>query len=74
MLIKLKVHADSRKNEVVRRAADSFEVWVKAEPREGAANRAALDLLARELGVAAARLRLIKGATSPAKIVEVYGL
>ena len=71
MLIKLKVHADSRERRVERRAADSYEIWVKARPREGAANREALAALAAALGARSGDLRLVKGATSPAKIVEL---
>ncbi|MFA6091986.1 MAG: DUF167 domain-containing protein [Elusimicrobiota bacterium] len=71
MLIKLRVHPDARKNEVLRKAADLYEIWVRAPAQEGRANAACLELLGRALGVPAGRLRLIKGGRSPSKIVEV---
>lgn len=72
-LYKVKVHADSREDRILRRGPDSYETWVRAEPREGRANAAVLGLLAKELGVEAKRLRIVKGAASPSKIVSLLG-
>lgn len=72
-LFKVKVHAGSREDRLVVRGADSFEVWVRAAPERGQANAAVLALLSRHLGVAAKRLRIVKGATSPSKIVTLLG-
>ena len=44
---------------------------VRAKPEDGAANAAVLALLARALGVAASRLRLLRGATSRDKLVAL---
>ena len=66
--IKVKVHAGEKKNQLVQKASDSFEVWVKAPAQEGRANEAVRTLLAQALGVAENQLSLVKGATSPAKI------
>lgn len=54
----------------MQKAPDAFEIWVKAPAERGEANRAVAALVARELGLEAKKLRLIKGATSPAKIFE----
>ncbi|MBI3548309.1 MAG: DUF167 domain-containing protein [Elusimicrobia bacterium] len=72
MLIKLKVHPDSRKTALERKADDAFEVWVKAPAENGRANAAALAQLAAALGTDARKLHIVKGATSPSKIVKVY--
>ncbi len=72
-LIKLKVKAGSRRDCTLRRAEDSFEICVRAPAARGLANQAALAALGLALGVEAKRLRIIKGSTSPAKIVQVYG-
>ncbi len=72
-LIKLKVKAGSRKEAVLRRGEDSYEISVRAPAERGLANHAALAALGAALGVEAKRLRIIKGSTSPAKIVQVYG-
>jgi len=69
--VKIKVHAGCKMSKTVRRAQDSFEVWVKAEAERGQANAAMLSAVARELGVEAKTLRIIKGAHSPAKIIEM---
>lgn len=66
--IKVKVHADEKKNKIVQKSADTYEIWVKAPAQEGRANEAVRTVLAGQLGVAENKLSLIKGATSPAKI------
>lgn len=71
MLLKLRVHPDSKKDALEKRASDHYEVWVKAPAENNKANVACLTLLGRELGIEPRRIRLIKGAHSPSKIVEV---
>ena len=71
MYIKVKVHADEKKEQIIQKSPDTFEVWVKAPAREGRANIAVIKLLATTLGKEAKLFRLIKGATSPAKIFEI---
>ena len=66
--IKVKVHADEKKNKIVQKAEDSFEIWVKAPAEQGRANEAVRAILAGYVGVPENKLSLIKGATSPAKI------
>jgi uncharacterized protein len=46
-------------------------VKVRAKPQDGAANAAVLALLAQALGVAASRLRMLRGATGRAKVVQL---
>jgi uncharacterized protein YggU (UPF0235/DUF167 family) len=46
-------------------------VKVRARPHEGAANEAVLALLARALGIATSRLRLLRGATGRQKAVQL---
>lgn len=71
MLIKLKVHPDSKQTPVVKKADDAYEVWVKAPAERGLANRSALQALAKVLNQNVGKLYIIKGATSPNKIVKV---
>ena len=70
MFYKLKVHPDSKRERISAKGPDSFEIWVKAPAERGLANAAALRLLAGELRMEPKRLMLVKGATSPAKIVR----
>lgn len=66
--IKVKVHAWEKKNKLVQKAPDTFELWVKAPAEQGRANEAVRTLLAQHLNLPENKLSLIKGATAPAKI------
>lgn len=66
--LKVKVHAGEKKEKLLQKAPDSFEIWVKAPAERGLANAAVRAALAAHLGVAENKLSLVKGATSPAKI------
>ncbi len=70
MLLKVKVHPNSRRDEVIRKDADAFEIFVRVKPVEGRANDAVLDLLSDYLKMPRSRVRLLRGATSRNKIVE----
>lgn len=72
-LLRVKVHADARENRLEIKAPGLYEVWVKAAPEQGKANAAVLALLAQRLDIPAKKLRIIKGATSPSKIVAILG-
>jgi hypothetical protein len=73
MLIKLKVHAGSKTRLLTKKSADSYEAWVRAPAENGRANQEVLGALAGALGIEAKRLHIVKGATSPSKIVKVLG-
>ena len=66
--LKVKVHADEKKDKLVRKSIDTFEIWVKAPAERGQANAAVRALLAAHLNLPENKLSLVKGATSPAKI------
>lgn len=66
--IKVKVHAGEKKNKLVQKAPDTFELWVKAPAEQGRANEAVRTLLAQHFNLPENKLSLIKGTTSPAKI------
>jgi uncharacterized protein len=48
-----------------------LQAKVRAKPDDGKANAAVLELLARGLGLAPSRLRLLRGATSREKLVQI---
>jgi len=68
---KIKVHADAKEDKLERLAADSYRIWVRSPAEAGRANRAALQMLAEDLGKPAGLLRIVKGAHAPAKIIEL---
>jgi uncharacterized protein len=51
--------------------AGKLTLKVRAKPKENEANHAVLALLADALGIAASRLRLLRGATSREKRVQI---
>jgi uncharacterized protein YggU (UPF0235/DUF167 family) len=59
---------------IVGRHGNAWKVRVSAAPERGAANRALVSLLARELGLARSDVRLVSGHGAREKIVELTGL
>ncbi|HAM35068.1 MAG TPA: hypothetical protein DEB40_07670 [Elusimicrobia bacterium] len=72
-LLRVKVHPDSKDDRLEQTGPAAFVAWVRAEAERGLANAAVLGLLAQRLGVEAKRLRIVKGATAPSKIVAILG-
>jgi uncharacterized protein len=56
------------------RADGALKLGVTAKPEDGRANRAAEALLAEVLGVSRSRVRVVRGAASRSKQVEIQGL
>ena len=73
---RFRVHLQPRasKNEIVGRHGDALKVRLTAPPVDSAANEALIALLAEKLGVARRDVRIVAGATSRAKVVEVAGV
>ena len=69
--LKVKVHAGADEDRLIGRAGNSFEVWVKAEAERGMANAAVLAAVAAHLGIEIKRLHIVKGSTSPSKIILI---
>jgi uncharacterized protein len=72
--LKVKVVPGARRTEIVGRYDDGVKIRVSAPPEGGKANRALLEVLARRLGVKDGSLRVVRGQTSPQKVVEIEGL
>ena len=70
MKIKVRVIPKAKQNQA-EKTADGFRVRVTAAPADGKANMAVIKLLADHLGVAKSRLRVVKGATSRDKLLEL---
>lgn len=68
MLIKVKVFPNSKKEEVIQKSKDSFQVSVKAKPIEGQANRAVTRALASFLKLPENKIRLARGFRTRNKI------
>lgn len=68
---KIKAHPNSKREKVVEKSQDSFEVFVKEKAERGLANKAVIRVLSSYFKVSAGKLRLVKGARSQNKIFEV---
>ncbi len=71
MLIKIKVFPNSKKESVIKKSSDSFEIKTKAKAERGEANQAVKKIMAKELGISPDQLRFIKGGRSHNKIAEI---
>ena len=72
--LKVKAVPGASRSEIVGRLGEALKIRVTAPPEGGKANREILALLAGRLGLAAAAVTLVSGASSPAKVVELRGL
>ena len=71
MLIKVKVFPNSKKEEIVKKSENSFEVRVREKPIMGQANRAVIKNLAFYFKISESKIRLIKGFRERNKIFEI---
>jgi uncharacterized protein (TIGR00251 family) len=72
-VIRVRVIPRARANALTVDAAGTLRARLTAPPVEGAANRALLDLLARELGLKRGDLTLVRGERGRDKLVTVQG-
>lgn len=72
--IGLRVSPGAARTEVVGRHGQGFKVRVAAPPERGRANDAVVELIASRLGIAASRVRVVAGARSRDKVIEVIGM
>jgi len=70
----VRVQPRASRSEVAGVHGDALRVRVTAPPVEGAANAAVVELLAEVLGVPRRAVRITRGATGRAKLVEIDGL
>ena len=72
MKISVHIKPNSRhREEVVKNDDDTLTVYIKAPAIEGRANAAAIKLLAKHFEVTPSKVKLVRGATSKYKIVEI---
>lgn len=71
MYLKIRAYPGSKEEKIIKKAEDSFEVYVKEKPERGLANKAVIKALSSYFKVPAGKVRLIKGARSKNKLFEV---
>lgn len=72
--LRVRVAPGARRSEIVGRHGDAWRVRVTAAPERGRANDEVLELLAATLGLRRPQLRLVAGASSRDKLVELDGI
>lgn len=70
----VKVVPGSSRNCIAGWLGDALRVRVKAPPERGKANTAVEKLIAEELGLSNDAVNIVRGPTSPRKVVEIAGL
>lgn len=66
--IKVKVHAGSSQEKIVKLEEDEFEVWIKEKPIEGSANSYLEKFMKKELGL---KMKIVSGFNSKIKLLEI---
>ena len=72
MLIKVKVFPKSKKEELIIKDKDSFDIKIKEKPIEGKANEAVINKLASHFNISPKKFRIIKGSKTRNKIIEIH--
>lgn len=71
MRFDVRVKTGKKESKVIKRDFADYEVWVKAKPVKGAANRELIKVMADYFNTKPYNLRIVKGLTSPSKIIEL---
>jgi uncharacterized protein (TIGR00251 family) len=72
--VRVRLQPRARRNEIVGEREGVLVVRVTAPPVEGKANDALCRLIAKEAGVVASRVKVVRGASSRNKVVRVHGV
>lgn len=72
MLVKIRVKAEAKKQLIMEITKDSFTIHVRASKERGEANKEMLEILKEYFKTN--RIKIIKGHTTPHKIVDIFTL
>lgn len=71
MLIKVKAFPNSKREEIIQKSENSFEVKIKEKPEKGRANKEVLKVLSAYFKIPESKIRLVKGFKKRNKIFEI---
>lgn len=74
MTIRVRVQPRAKRNAIAGQIDGEWKLQVTAPALEGKANQACIELLARVLGIARSRVRLLSGERSRHKAFELQGV
>ncbi len=72
--ITVKVHPRAKRSAIAGRLGDAWKLDLAAPPVDGKANDECVRFFAELTGVPRSRVRIVSGATSRMKLIEVEGL
>jgi hypothetical protein len=72
--VRVRVQPRASRTEVAGEHDGSLKVRVAASPVDGAANDELVRFIARRVGVAPSRIRIVRGEASRSKVVEIEGV
>ncbi len=73
MIIQVRVKPGSKKGDLVEPASPYLDVFLKEKPIAGKANQALIALLSSHFGVPRENIRIVSGASSRIKLIEIGG-
>jgi len=73
MKISIKIKPGSKQEKIEKDFLGGYNVWVREPAKEGKANEAAIELLAKHFDVPKSSVNLISGFSSKKKIFEISG-
>lgn len=71
IFVKINVKVNKSEEKIIKLGDSLFEVHVNVPPTEGKANKRAVELLSKHFKSAKSNFRIIKGAKSRNKVVEI---
>ena len=71
MYIHVKVTAGARKESLVQKSEDHFEISVKEKAERNHANQRVIALLAKHFSVSAKNVRIVNGHHHPSKLIVI---
>lgn len=71
MYVKVRVRAQSRKEEVKKINEKHFEISVKEKAKQNLANKRVMEIVSKEFKVLIGKVRIVSGHHSPSKILSV---
>lgn len=72
--IKVRLQPRASSNQIVGERDGSIVIRVTAPPVDGKANAALIKLIAKELGIAKSKVKIIQGESNRDKVLEVDGI
>ena len=71
MYIKVHAIAGAKKEELIVEKPNYFKIFVREKAERNAANGRIIELIARQYGVTAKKVRIISGHHSPSKLLSI---